>query len=65
MGNGVTNNHGLLTVKEVAEMLTMPVSWVYERVDPQMPNRLPGIKLGKYWRFRREDILEWLERQRN
>ena len=26
--------------------------------------RLPGIHLGKYWRFREQEIHEWIETQR-
>jgi hypothetical protein len=37
----------LLTVEEVAEMLPVPPSWVYERADVW---RIVG--LGNGWRFR-------------
>ncbi len=53
----------LLTVEEVAEMLRVPKSWVYERTRRRAPNRIPGFRLGKYWRFREADVLEWLARQ--
>jgi len=54
----------LLTVQEVAELLKVPVSWVYERTRERSPERIPGFRLGKYWRFRGADVLAWLERQR-
>jgi excisionase family DNA binding protein len=54
----------LLTVEEVAELLQVPPSWVYERTRQRSSNRLPGFRLGKYWRFRLTDVLQWLERQR-
>jgi excisionase family DNA binding protein len=54
----------LLTVEEVAEFLKVPVSWVYERTRRRPLDRLPGFRLGKYWRFRKTDVLAWLERQR-
>ena len=54
----------LLTIEDVADMLTVPVSWVYERTRRRSANRIPGFRLGKYWRFREADILAWLERQR-
>ncbi len=50
-GEGWRANH-LLTVREVAELLQVPVSWVYERVRKRSLERLPGYRLGKYWRFR-------------
>jgi excisionase family DNA binding protein len=54
----------LLNVHEVAELLQVPVSWVYERVRKRSLERLPGYRLGKYWRFREADIEAWIERQR-
>ena len=54
----------LLTVEEVAELLKVPVSWVYERTRLRGINRLPGFRLGKYWRFSEGEVLDWLERQR-
>ena len=55
----------LLTVEEVAEFLKVPVSLVYERTRQRGLNRLPGFRLGKYWRFRESEVLAWLERQRS
>ncbi len=55
----------LLSVEEVAELLQVPVSWVYERTRKRSLERIPGFRLGKYWRFRPEDVLGWLERQRS
>jgi excisionase family DNA binding protein len=55
----------LLTVEEVAHLLQVPTSWVYERTRQRAVNRLPGFRLGKYWRFREADVLTWLERQRS
>ena len=60
-----TGAHALLTVKEVAELLQVPVSWVYERTRKRSLDRIPGFRLGKYWRFRESDVLAWLERQRS
>ena len=54
----------LLTVPQVAELLQVPVSWVYERVRKRSLERLPGYRLGKYWRFREAEVLAWIERQR-
>jgi excisionase family DNA binding protein len=54
----------LLTVEEIAEFLRVPSSWVYERTRSRNVNRIPGFRLGKYWRFRKADILAWIERQR-
>lgn len=53
----------LLTVKEVAELLKVPMSWVYERTRRRGRDRLPGFRLGKYWRFDEADVRVWLEGQ--
>ena len=49
-----TELYDLLTVEDVAAMLKVSKSWVYEhtrsRVVPRA-DRLPYIKLGKYVRF--------------
>ena len=54
----------LLTVKEFAALLRVPVSWVYDRTRKRSIDRLPGIRLGKYWRFRQTEVLAWGESQR-
>jgi excisionase family DNA binding protein len=59
-----TTAGSLLTIKEVAELLRVPVSWVYERTRSRASDRIPGFRLGKYWRFREADLLKWIERQR-
>ncbi len=51
----------LLTVQNVAELLQVPVSWVYKHAGPQCSNPLPCIKLGKYLRFRSTDIMAFLK----
>ena len=61
---GRSDGSQLLTVREVAEFLQVPVSWVYERVRKRSLERLPGYRLGKYWRFREAEVLTWIERQR-
>mgnify|MGYP006267771479 CR=1 FL=1 len=58
---GMRCEGNLLTVHEVAEMLGVSVSWVYGRTRARSVERLPGIRLGKYWRFREEDIHAWVE----
>lgn len=53
--NGATvekDDERLLTIQQVADILHVPVSWVYGRTRRRSTERLPGIRLGKYWRFR-------------
>ncbi|HTS04700.1 MAG TPA: helix-turn-helix domain-containing protein [Candidatus Eisenbacteria bacterium] len=63
-GAGEYDGDGLLTIQQVAAILHVPVSWVYGRTRKRSSQRLPGIRLGKYWRFREEEIHRWIESQR-
>jgi excisionase family DNA binding protein len=54
----------LLTVHEVAQMLQVPVSWVYEHTRTNCAERIPGFRLGKYWRFNAADLAVWLAAKR-
>jgi excisionase family DNA binding protein len=49
-----------LTAEEVAEYLRLPLSTVYKLVQDK---KLPGFKVGKHWRFRREAFQAWIEQQ--
>ena len=54
----------LLTVHQVAELLQVPVSWIYGRMRKRSLERLPAYRLGKYWRFERNEVLAWVARHR-
>src|SRR5947209_5263958 len=43
----------LMTAEEVAEKLRMTTAWVYEQTRLGL---LPAVKLGRYYRYRREAI---------
>jgi excisionase family DNA binding protein len=43
----------LFTVQEVAELLRLPASWLYERTRR---DAIPHHKLGKYVRFTESDL---------
>jgi excisionase family DNA binding protein len=49
------SNGNLLTADEVAIILRVPKSWVYAHLSD-----LPTIRLGRYVRFKRSDIDEFL-----
>lgn len=51
----------LLTLNEVVAWLRVPRSWVYERTRT---GQIPHVKLGKYLRFSRPALAEWLGAQR-
>jgi len=48
----------LLTAKEVADLLGVATSWVYEQ---SRRGQIPTVRLGRYRRYRREAIEAWLE----
>ncbi len=54
----------LLTVEEVACLLHVPVSWVYERSRRRGPGQLPHFKIGKYLRFEVRALTDFIQRQR-
>ena len=47
----------LLTADQVAELLGVPKSWVYEQ---SREGRIPTVTLGRYRRYRREAIEAWI-----
>ncbi len=46
-----------LTIHEAAELLRVKVSWLYERTRT---NSIPHVKLGKYLRFDRDELIAWV-----
>jgi excisionase family DNA binding protein len=63
---GDADLHELLTVDEIAALLKVSKSWVYEhtrgRGTPRS-DRLPYIKLGKYVRFDTQAVRAFLNRR--
>ena len=51
----------LLTAAEVAELLAVPESWVRQETRA---GRLPHLRLGRYKRYERAEVLAWVEGQR-
>ncbi|MGH9505042.1 MAG: helix-turn-helix domain-containing protein [Terriglobales bacterium] len=49
----------ILTPEEVAELLRVPLTWVYEKSRPRCRNPLPCNRVGRYIRFSRSAVLEW------
>ena len=48
----------IYTVSEVAEILKLPESTVYEYIRK---NLLPHFKVGKHIRIREDDLKKWIE----
>jgi len=47
----------LMTLEEVAEYLRLSVHTIYKMAQK---GKIPALKAGKKWRFRKEDIDRWL-----
>jgi excisionase family DNA binding protein len=52
---------GLLTVDEIAAALRVSSSWVYERVRKRGRDKMPHLKIGKYLRFRLNEVRTWID----
>jgi excisionase family DNA binding protein len=48
----------LLTADQVARILGVPKSWVYEQ---SRNGRIPTVTLGRYRRYRAESIAAWVK----
>ena len=58
-GSGDRPAGRLMTAGEVAKLLGVPRSWVYEQ---SRAGRIPTVTLGRYRRYRREAIEAWIEK---
>jgi excisionase family DNA binding protein len=54
---GSLTRRDVLTARDVAEFLRIPVSTVY---DLARRGVLPAHRVGRAWRFLRQEIEEWL-----
>jgi len=50
----------ILTVKEVAEYLQVTERTLYRLAQE---GKIPAFKVGNSWRFRREDLDQWIRDQ--
>jgi excisionase family DNA binding protein len=53
-----TTSDRLLTADEVAAILHVTKSWVY---DQTRQHRMPHVRLGRYVRYRRSAVDRWIE----
>lgn len=58
---GKTMSDEILTLKEVADYLKLAEKTAYRLAAE---GKLPGFKVGGSWRFKREDVLQWIEEQK-
>jgi excisionase family DNA binding protein len=50
----------MMTVEELAKYLKMKVVTIYKHAQE---GKIPGFKVGSKWRFKKETIDNWIERQ--
>lgn len=51
----------ILTLKEIAAYLKLAEKTAYRLAAE---GKLPGFKVGGSWRFKREDIEDWINKQK-
>lgn len=57
---GVDLDVGIMTVHDVAEYLRLSEAKVYKMANE---GRVPALRMGKTWRFKKELIDEWIRRE--
>ena len=55
------NDENFLTTEEVLEYLQVNLRTVYRLIKA---GKIPAVRVGRQWRFRRRDIDRWLDGQR-
>jgi excisionase family DNA binding protein len=53
-------HHDILTLEEVAQYLRLKPQTIYRWAQER---RIPAVKLGKEWRFRKSILDRWLDEQ--
>ena len=59
-GTSPTHDHEILTLEEVALYLRLKPQTIYRWAQEK---RIPAVKLGKEWRFRKSILDRWLDEQ--
>lgn len=50
-----------LTLEQIAEYLQMSTSSIYKMAQG---GKIPAYKVGRQWRFKKEEIDKWVEKQK-
>lgn len=56
------NSDQLATPQEMAAILNVPVSWIYQRTRLG-PAAIPHIKVGKYVRFKPAEVIDFYKQK--
>lgn len=62
MLNTDTTSKELLTAEEMAVILGVPKTWIYSRTKLGQKG-IPHVRVGKYVRFQKERVLEFLAKE--
>ena len=52
----------LITIDELAQLLRVKRSWLYDKTRVAKRTGFPVIRVGKYLRFESQKVMEWLSR---
>lgn len=50
----------LLTISQLCSFLSVKKSWIYRATMQKGPGAIPRVRLGKYLRFSRAEVLKWI-----
>jgi len=54
----MSKKQDILTIEELSEYLKIAKSTIYKLCQE---GKIPGQKVGRHWRFRKETIDQWLD----
>ncbi len=60
----IKSGEQLLTPEEAAEILRVRLSWLYQHTRRRTQDRIPFVKIGRYLRFREQDLVAYIEGRR-
>ena len=60
----IKSSEHLLTPEEAAEILRVKLSWLYQHTRRRTQDRIPFVKIGRYLRFRKQDLAAYIEGRR-
>jgi excisionase family DNA binding protein len=55
--NPIENDHDILTIKDLCDLLNVHQSTVYKLIRK---GKIPSFRIGSDWRFRRDLIERWI-----
>jgi len=58
---GELNMDKWLTLEQIAEYLQMSTSSIYKMAQA---GKIPAYKVGRQWRFKKEEIDQWVEKNK-